>query len=87
MPLCSAATSERESMEEGRSWGLDGAGGSESGGGGAGMVDWGSPWLRPEVGRDRREMTVDVKPGTRRTTSVCMLCVFCEPLSMNGTNG
>ena len=38
-----------------------------------------------EVGRGGRERMVDVKPGMRRTTSFCMLCVFCEPLSTNGT--
>ena len=35
-----------------------------------------------EVGRGGRERMVDIKPGMRRTTSFCMLCVFCEPLNM-----
>jgi hypothetical protein len=35
-----------------------------------------------EVGRGGSERTVEVKPGTRRTTSFCMLCVFCEPMSI-----
>ena len=40
-------------------------------------VDWGEV---AEVGRGSRERTVDIKPGMRRTTSFCMLCVFYEPL-------
>ena len=41
-----------------------------------------------EAGRGGRERTVDVKPGMRRTTSFCMLCVFCEPLNTeNNTRG
>ena len=34
-----------------------------------------------EVGRGGGERTVDIKPGMRRTTSFCMLCVFCEQLN------
>ena len=46
--------------------GSDGSGGS-----GMGMGKWG--FSVAEVGRGGRERRVDVKPGTRRTTSFCML--------------
>ena len=43
--------------------------------------DWGPV---AEVRKGGRESTVDVKPGTRRTTIFCMHCVFCRPMSSNG---
>ena len=43
-----------------------------------------------EVGRGGRERTaawtVDIKPGMRRTTSFCMLGVFCELLNLENNN-
>jgi hypothetical protein len=51
------------------------------GGGGSGR--WGMAMGRlefsmAEVGRGGRESTVDVSPGTRRTTSFWTLCGFWE---------
>jgi hypothetical protein len=67
-------------LEEGRSGGSDTAGGGGSDGRGMGMGRLG--FFVAEVGRGGSERTVEVKPGTRRTTSFCMLCVFCEPMSI-----
>ena len=67
-------------MEVGRSEWLDGVGGG-SVGMGLVWVDWGPV---AEVRKGGRESTVDVKPGTRRTTIFCMHCVFRRPMSSNG---
>jgi hypothetical protein len=63
-------------MEAGRSGGEDevGSGGS----GGRGMEMGTLRFSMAEVGRGGRESTVDVIPGTRRTTSFWMLCGFWE---------
>jgi hypothetical protein len=63
-------------MEEGRSGGEDGVGGGESGGRGMAMGMFG--FSVAEVGSGGRESTVDVSPGTRRTTSFSMLFGFWE---------
>ena len=72
-------------MGEGRSDGPDRVGaGSDGSGMGIGRLGF----EVAEVGRGGRDRTVDVKPGMRRTTSFCMLCVFCEPLNVeNNTRG
>jgi hypothetical protein len=63
-------------MDEGRSGGEDGVGGGGSGG--RGMVMGRLGFSVAEVGRGGRESTVDVSPGTRRTTSFWMLSGFWE---------
>jgi hypothetical protein len=48
------------------------------------LVDCGSSWRRwevAEVGSGGKERTVGVNPGTRRTRSLELLCMFCEPVS------
>jgi hypothetical protein len=40
-----------------------------------------------EVGRGGRERTVDVSPGTRRTTSFWMLWGFWKEVGMKGSSG
>jgi hypothetical protein len=69
-PYIAAASSELGSTLERRSGGSDTAG------------DGGLGFFVAEVGRGGSERTVEVKPGTRRTTSFCMLCVFCGPMSI-----
>ena len=49
-----------------------------SGPGGRGMVMGRFGFSVADVGRGGRESTVDVSPGTRRTTSFWMLCGFWE---------
>ena len=61
------------------------AGVGDVGSGGRGMDIGKRRFPASEVGRVSRERTVDVKPGTGGTTSFCMLCVFCKPMSMNDT--
>ena len=63
-------------MEEGRSGGDDGVGGG--GPGGRGMAIGTLGFSVAEVGRGGRESTVEVSPGTRRTTSFWMLCGLWE---------
>jgi hypothetical protein len=46
--------------------------------GGRGMVMGRFGFSVADVGRGGRESTVDVSPGTRRTTSFWMLCGFWE---------
>src|SRR6266702_7243912 len=75
-PYSVAASSERGSTEEQGSGSLDGVGGGGSGGSGMGMGRLG--FSVAEVGRGRRERTVDVKPGTRTTTHFRTHCVFCN---------
>ncbi len=61
---------------EGRSREKDGA--VDGGLGGRGMAMGRLGFLVAEVGSGGRESTVDVSPGTRRTTSFWMECVFWE---------
>lgn len=67
-------------MEEGGSGGLDEVSGRGSGGSGIGMSKL--EFSMPEVGRDSRERTVDVKPGA---TIFCVLSVCRKPMSKNDT--
>lgn len=73
-PQSAAASSERGSIEEGSSGGADGVNSGGSGGRGMGMGTLG--FSVAEVGSGGRERTVDVSPGTRRTTSFWMLFGF-----------
>ncbi len=50
------------------------------------MVMGRSGFLVAEVGSGGSESTVDVSPGTRRTTNFWMLCVFWEHESVNDVN-
>ena len=81
-PYSAAASSEWGSTDEGRSEDSDGVGGGGSDGRGMGIGRLG--FFVAEVGGGGRERTVDVKPGTRRTTSFCMLCVFCTLIQLVG---
>jgi hypothetical protein len=63
---------------------LEGVDGGGSCGSGMGMGRLG--FSVAEVGGGGKERTVDVKPGTRSTTSFCMLWVFYEPMSVSGTS-
>lgn len=47
--------------------------------GGRGMVMGRLGFSVADVGSGGRDNTVDVSPGTRRTTSFWMLCGFWEP--------
>jgi hypothetical protein len=73
-PKSAAASSERGSTEGGRSGGEDGVGGGGSAG--SGMAMGRLEFSVAEVGRGGRESTVEVSPGTSRTTSFWMLCEF-----------
>ena len=81
-PYNAAASSERGSTEEGRSGNRDGEDVTVSGGRGMAMGRLG--FSVAEVGRGGRESTVDVSPGTRRTTSFWMFCGFCETVRVKG---
>jgi hypothetical protein len=81
-PYNAAASSDGGSTEEGRSGRSDTVGGGGSDGRGMGMGRLG--FFVAEVGRGGSERTVDVKPGTRRTTSFWMLCVFCTLIQLGG---
>ena len=61
-------------MEEGSSTGGDSFDGRGFGGAGTSMGTL--EFSVEEVGRGGRESTVDVRPGTRRTTSFWMDCGF-----------
>jgi hypothetical protein len=61
-------------MEDGSSIGGDGLGGSGFGRGGMAMGTL--AFSVEEVGRGGRERVVNVRPGTRRTTSFWMDCGF-----------
>ena len=52
------------------------------GSGGSGMAMGRLEFSVAEVGRGGRESTVDVSPGTSRTTSFWMLCEFWEDESV-----
>ena len=77
-----AASSEWVSREERRSEGSDAVGGGESDGRGVGIGRLG--FFVAEVGSGGRKRTLDVKPGMRRTTSFCMLRVFCSLIQLSG---
>ena len=73
-PYSAAASSESGRRKKGGQGFSDKFGDGRSDGRGMGIGKLG--FFRAEVGSDGRERTVVVKPGTR-TTSFCMLCVFC----------
>ena len=77
-----AASSEWVSREERRSEGSDAVGGRGSDGRGVGIGRLG--FFVAEVGSGGRKRTLDDKPGMRRTTSFCMLRVFCSLIQLSG---
>jgi hypothetical protein len=82
-PQSAAASSERGAMvdgESGRDESVDG------GPGGRGIAMGRLGFSVAEVGRGGRERTVDVSPGTRRTTSFWMLRGFWKHESVKNMN-